>query len=121
MSETPIIDINSYNSIFSFKKNRNNLNYLFLESQDNISKYKYEKIKTINFNSLSNSEGVDMTSDPRLSIRHSNFNSTIRCDTLLIKFKSFLGKWFIKTLNNKLKNISKRKIKFFPFNYKNIL
>lgn len=110
LNETPLIDYNSYNSLFPFKKNRNNFNYLFLESQNN-SKNKFEKIETINYNSLSNSI------DSNTNLKNST-NSTIRCDTLLIKFKSFLGKWFIKTLNNKLKHILKRKIKFFSFNYK---
>ena len=111
MNETSIIDYNSYISFFPFKKNRNNFNYLFLGSQNNILKYKFEKIKTINYNYLSNSDDSDSNSK-------NNINSTLRCDTLLIKFKSFLGKWFIKTLNNKLKHIVKRKIKFFSFNYK---
>ena len=111
MNETSIIDYNSYISFFPFKKNRNNFNYLFLGSQNNILKYKFEKIKTINYNYLSNSDDSDSNSK-------NNINSTLRCDTLLIKFKSFLGKWFIKTLNNKLKHIVKRKKKFFSFNYK---
>ena len=111
LNEATIIDYNSYNSFFPFKKNRNNFNYLFLESQNNSSKYKFEKTKTINYNSLYNLD------DSNSNLKN-NTNSTIRCDTLLIKFKSFLGKWFIKTLNTKLKHILKRKIKFFSFNYK---
>ena len=111
LNEIPIIDYNCYNSFFPFKKNRNNFNYLFLESQNNSSNYKFAKIKPINYNSLPKSEHSNSNSKK-------NTNSTIRCDTLLIKFKSFLGKWFIKTLNTKLKNILKRKIKFFSFNYK---
>lgn len=111
LNEAPIIDYNSYNSFFPFKKNRNNFNYLFLESQNNSSKYKFEKIKTINYNSLYNLDNSN-------SNLKNNTNSTIRCDTFLIKFKSFLGKWFIKTLNTKLKHILKRKIKFFSFNYR---
>ena len=42
----------------------------------------------------------------------------MRCDSLLIKLKSVIGKWFILNLNNKIKNLIKRKIKFFSFNYK---
>jgi hypothetical protein len=42
----------------------------------------------------------------------------MRCDSLLIKFKSFLGKSFIKYINDKLKKYTKRRIKFFSFNYK---
>ena len=46
-----------------------------------------------------------------------------RCDSLLIKFKAVLGKWFINNINNKLgllrkKSIIKRRIKFYSFNYK---
>ena len=46
-----------------------------------------------------------------------------RCDSLLIKLKAVLGKWFINNINNKLgllrkKSIIKRRIKFYSFNYK---
>ena len=42
----------------------------------------------------------------------------MRCDSLLIKFKSFLGKSFINFINDKLKKSTKRRIKLFSFNYK---
>ena len=50
-------------------------------------------------------------------------NKNARCDSLLIKFKAILGKWFINNINNKLKllrkdSIIKRRIKFYAFNYK---
>jgi hypothetical protein len=50
-------------------------------------------------------------------------NKNTRCDSLLIKFKAILGKWFINNINNKLKllqkdSIIKRRIKFYAFNYK---
>ena len=50
-------------------------------------------------------------------------NRSKRCDSLLIKFKAFLGKWFITQINEKLldlrkKSILKRAIKFYAFNYK---
>ena len=50
-------------------------------------------------------------------------NKCNRCDSLLIKFKAFFGKWFINQINNKLKLlrkklIIKRGIKFYSFNYK---
>ena len=50
-------------------------------------------------------------------------NRSKRCDSLLIKFKAYLGKWLITTINEKLldlrkKSIIKRTIKFYAFNYK---
>ena len=47
-----------------------------------------------------------------------------RCDSLMIKFKAYVGKWLITTINEKLldlrkKSIIKRTIKFYAFNYKN--
>ena len=87
----------------SFKKNRNNLN-------NNYFKITKDKIENNNNNCTSETSS-------------SNHNSKIiysknRSDSLLIKFKSFLGKSFIKHINYKLSNMSKRKIKFFSFNYK---
>jgi hypothetical protein len=46
-----------------------------------------------------------------------------RCDSLMIKFKAYVGKWLITTINEKLldlrkKSIIKRTIKFYAFNYK---
>ena len=83
-----------YNKI-PFKKNRNNLN------NDLIKK----EIKDINQN------------------KNNNINNNIRCDSLLIKFKSTIGKWFINRINNKIKNLKdnsiiKRRIKLYSLNYK---
>ena len=91
------------NEQISFKKNRNNLN-------NNYFKISKDKIENNNNNYTSETSS-------------SNHNTKIICsknrnDSLLIKFKSFLGKSFIKHINYKLSNMSKRKIKFFSFNYK---
>ena len=96
---------------FTFKKNRNNLNKYSFEQKNNSFSYVPEKAKSINYNSLNS-----LTVSNNTNKNDSNFN--FRCDSLLIKFKSVLGKWFILKLNNKLKNILKRKIKLFSFNYK---
>ena len=50
-------------------------------------------------------------------------NRSKRCDSLMIKFKAYVGKWLITTINEKLldlrkKSIIKRTIKFYAFNYK---
>ena len=50
-------------------------------------------------------------------------SKNVRSDTLLIKFKAALGKWFIKKINHKIKllkqnSVIKRSIKFYAFNYK---
>jgi hypothetical protein len=111
LNETPKIDFNLSNSFISYKKNRNNLKNNFLETQNNYSNYNFESIKSINCNSFVNSY------ESNYKIKN-NINSNIRCDSLLIKFKSYIGKWFIKNLNNKLKLILKRKIKLFSFNFK---
>lgn len=90
-----------------FKKNRNNLN-------NNIFTTLNDKNKLGNNNN-------DLTSETSSSNNNNENKITffnVRTDTLLIKFKSFLGKSFIKHINNKLKNLTKRKIKFFSFNYK---
>lgn len=87
-----------------FKKNRNNLNnYIFKisnDKNDNITHNITNETSSSNYNNN--------------KITYSNF----RNDSLLIKFKSFLGKSFIKFMNNKLKNLTKRKLKLFSFNYK---
>ena len=91
----------------SFKKNRNNLkNNYFQISND----------KTENNNSKNN-----ITSDTSSSNHNNNNNitySNMRSDNFLIKFKTSLGKSFIHHINDKLKNLAKRKIKFYAFNYK---
>ena len=91
--------------IFSHKKNRNYLNnYIF--------KISNEQIESNNYNRTSE------TSNSNHSIKEEIIYSNKRCDSFLIKFKSYLGKSFITYINNRLKKISKRKIKFFSFNYK---
>ena len=97
-----------------FKKNRNNLcNNIFKTLND-----KNDKSPSSNGNNNNN----NLTNDTS-SINSNNNNnqiscSNMRCDSLLIKFKSFLGKSFIKYINDKLKKSTKRRIKFFSFNYK---
>lgn len=97
-------------NFFTLKKNRNNFNF-FLDDKNNYLKNDLGSLITnINLNtSLNLSE---------LKTIKNNNHSNMRCDALLIKFKSALGKWFIQYLNNKLKSILKRRVKFFSFNYK---
>ena len=96
--------------ILSFKINRNYfINNLF--NNNNSLEILFEKNNSINSNFLINNSDL---SDNICTKTH----LSIRCDTLLIKFKSVLGKWFILNLNNGIKNALKRKIKFFSFNYK---
>ncbi len=104
---------------FTLKKNRNNFN-LFSEDKNN---YLKNESMGYNFNetnlNLNLNSTLNLLESSNTEMKSSNNNiSSMRCDSLLIRFKSVLGKWFITTLNNKLKNILKRKIKFFSFNYK---
>ena len=86
-----------------FKKNRNNLNnYLFKTTKDK--------------NEKSNNNISSETSSNTHIKKIKSFNK--RNDSFLIKFKAFLGKYYIKHINNKLKKLTKRKIKFYAFNYK---
>ena len=90
----------NYNDLNSFKKNRNNNNNNLLNEE---IKDIDEKIKDIDENK--------------------NNNDNIRCDSLLIKLKSTIGKWFINKINNKIKYLKdnskiKRRIKIYSFNYK---
>ena len=89
-----------------FKKNRNNLNNNYFK----ITKDKIEKVD----NNIYNYTRETSTSNNNNQIEYAKN----RTDSLLIKFKSFLGKCFINHINNKLKNLSKRKIKFYSLNYK---
>jgi hypothetical protein len=89
-----------YNNINSFKKNRNNNN-----------------------NNLLNEEIKDIVEENKDIDENKNNNDNIRCDSLLIKFKSTIGKWFINRINNKIKNLKdnsiiKRRIKLYSLNYK---
>ena len=89
------------NEKITFKINRNYFNNLFFKTANN--KTETNKI-------------VSDTSS--ISLINKIILSTKRTDTFLVKFKSFLGKSFINHINNKIKQISKRKIKFFLLNYK---
>ena len=90
----------------TFKKNRNNLNNNYFE----IIKDKIEKTDNNIYHNTRDTSTINNNNQIEYAKN--------RSDSLLIKFKSFLGKCFIKHINNKLKNISKRKIKFYSFNYK---
>jgi len=100
----------------TFKKNRNNLcNNIFKTLND-----KNDKSSSINDNNNNNNN--NLTNETSSSNSNNNNNkiaySNMRCDSLLIKFKSFLGKSFINFINDKLKKSAKRRIKLFSFNYK---
>lgn len=97
--------------IFTFKKNRNNFNINSSDDINNSLETYFEKTQSINNNSSINISNLN-------NQNYNNSSLSIRCDSLLIKFKSVLGKWFILNLNSKIKNIIKRKLKFFSFNYK---
>ena len=84
------------NEIITFKKNRN-----YLKNNNIFQIYITSETSTSNHNSK---EGITY--------------SNKRCDSFLIKFKSYLGKVFIKHINNRLKKMSKIKLKFFSLNYK---
>ena len=88
----------------TFKKNRNNLN-------NNIFKTLNDKNDGYTHN-LTNETSSSNQNNNKITYYN------IRSDSLLIKFKAFLGKSFIKYINDKLKNLTKRKIKFYAFNYK---
>ena len=105
--------LNEENKII-FKKNRNNLcNNIFKTLND-----KNDKSSSINDNN-NNNNLTNETSSANSSNNNNKISySNIRCDSLLIKFKSFLGKSFITFLNDKLKKSAKRRIKLFSFNYK---
>ena len=91
------------NDKITFKKNRNYLNNLFFKTTSNKSE--------------TNCISSDTSSN---SLINKIILSNKRTDTFLIKFKAFLGSSFIKYINNRIKEISKkkRKIKFYLLNYK---
>lgn len=91
----------------TFKKNRNNL-------KNNYFQISYDKFEN------NNNTKVNITSDTSSSNHNSNkiTYSKLRPDNFLIKFKASLGKSFIEHINNKIKSLTKRKIKFYSFNYK---
>ena len=97
-----------------FKKNRNNLyNNIFKTLND-----KNDKNSSSNDNNINNNNLTNETSSSNSNNNNKISPSNMRCDSLLIKFKSFLGKSFIQYINDKLKKYTKRRIKFFSFNYK---
>ena len=99
-------------NLFPYKKNRNNFNsYELSEEKNNYFENNIDEIK-LSFCHSSNISSTDYIKNIQ------KISSNVRCDSLLIKFKSIVGKWFIQNLNNKIKQILKRKIKFFSFNYK---
>ena len=105
--------LNEENKII-FKKNRNNLcNNIFKTLND-----KNDKSSSINDNNNNNNLTNETSSGNSSNNNNKIAYSNIRCDSLLIKFKSFLGKSFITFLNDKLKKSAKRRIKLFSFNYK---
>ena len=91
------------NDKITFKKNRNYLNNLFFKTTSNKSE--------------TNCISSDTSSN---SLINKIILSNKRTDTFLIKFKAFLGSSFIKYINNRIKEIlkKKRKIKFYLLNYK---
>ena len=100
-------------NLFPYKKNRNNFNsYDLFDEKNNYLEKNFEDFK------LSYCQSYNSSSTDYIIKNNQKTNSKVRCDTLLIKFKSIVGKWFIQSLNNKIKQILKRKIKFFSFNYK---
>lgn len=108
--KTEEFNVNFINN-FSFKKNRNYLINNLNSSIDNEKNSQFSKEIRINKNEFN-------------EINKDSSNSKyMRCDSLLIKFKSSLGKWLIKIINQKLKrlkekNLLKRRIKIYAFNYK---
>jgi hypothetical protein len=84
-----------------FKKNRNYLNNLIFKTSNNKSE-----------------TSLIQNDTSSTSLINKIILSNKRTDTFLIRFKSFLGKSFINYINNRIKQISKRRIKFFLLNYK---
>lgn len=94
-----------------------------LNNFNNINKNSFEKNRNY-FNNNNNLSEINNKEEPiNEDLNNNNKKKYIRCDSLLIKFKSTLGKWYIKKINQKLKhlkekNIMKRGLKIFSFNYK---
>ena len=94
-----------------------------LNNFNNINKNSFEKNRNY-FNNNNNLSEINNKEEPiNEDLNNNNKKKYIRCDSLLIKFKSTLGKWYIKIINQKLKhlkekNIMKRSLKIFSFNYK---
>ena len=109
-----------HSEIFSFIKNNeiNEINRCF-DNYNYLNENTFKKNRNnLNNNLLKDKENSNDAIDINLTSNKSN-----RCDSLLIKFKAALGKWFINTINEKLKllkknSILKRRIKFYSFDYK---
>ena len=90
------------NEKITFKINRNYLNNLFFKATNN---------KSETNNILTDTSSSSLINKKELSNK--------RIDNFLIKFKAFINKSFILYINNRIKQISKkRRIKFFKLNYK---
>jgi len=104
-------NIDNYNFYYKYNNDINKI----LNNYDYYNKIPFKKNRNNLNNNLINEEIKD--------IKQNKDNNNIRCDSLLIKFKSTIGKWFIKRINNKIKNLKensiiKRKVKIYSFNYK---
>ena len=102
--------------------NNDNYNYKYNNDINNILN-DYEYFNKIPFKKNRNNLNNNLIKEEIKDINQNKNNNNIRCDSLLIKFKSTIGKWFIKRINNKIKqlkenSIIKRKIKIYSFNYK---
>ena len=104
-------------------KNNKNVNYITdFDNINNIINVSLEK----NRNYFISNKTIFLEhneDDNNNNISSINNKKYIRCDSLLIKFKSALGKWFIKIINQRIKtlkekDILKRGIKIYAFNYK---
>lgn len=113
-----------------FKKNRNYLTNKIKNKEESKLKKNYtenekqEKINTISTINVQNFFQKNLLSPINFKNEIKNdFSSLLlpksdRVDSLLIKFKVKVGKSFITFLNKSIKELLKRKIKFFSFNYK---
>lgn len=94
-----------------------------LNNFNNINKNSFEKNRNYFNNNNNLSEINNKEEQINEDLNNNNKKKYIRCDSLLIKFKSTLGKWYIKIINQKLKHLKEKKImkrglKIFSFNYK---
>ena len=113
-------DLNfSYQNIDSIDLKKNNdFSYLFFNN-DNTNEIPFKKNRNNLNNNLINEEVKDIEENNTIILNKKEHRS----DSLLIKFKSSLGKWFINRINDKIKllkrnSVIKRSIKFYAFNYK---
>ena len=113
-------DLNfSYQNIDSIDLKKNNDFSCLFFNNDNTNEIPFKKNRNNLNNNLINEEVKDIEENNTI-ISNKKDN---RSDSLLIKFKSSLGKWFINSINDKIKilksnSVIKRSIKFYAFNYK---